>query len=132
MQNITSIEYLDFLRACSRGSADIRVNRKLAQRVMASKLMPKDYKVAFRLWTLIWLSMVPVAIVVGSLYSWWWTAVLVAMLTLAQVFTRSKTASMFIVDYAKEDELFYDIMVTLGVIRVRERDTGPAKRLIAI
>jgi hypothetical protein len=47
--------------------------------------------------------------------------VLIAMLLVAQSFTRSKSASMFIVDYAKEDELFYDIMVTLGVIRVSER-----------
>jgi hypothetical protein len=121
MQNITSIAYLDFLRASSRGSADIRVHRQLAARVMASRLMPNDYKLAFRLWTLIWLSMVPVALVIGSLYTWWWTPILAALLALAQSFTRSKTASMFIVDYAKEDELFYDIMVTLGVMRVGER-----------
>lgn len=132
MQNITSIGYLDFLRACSRGSADISVHRKLAQRVMASRLMPNDYKLAFRLWTLIWLSMVPVTLVVGSQYSWWWTPVLVAVLALAQTFTRAKTASMFIVDYAKEDELFYDIMVMLGVLRVSERGTQAARRLIAI
>jgi hypothetical protein len=88
---------------------------------MASRLMPNDYKLAFRLWTLIWLSLVPVALVIGSLYTWWWTPILAALLVLAQSFTRSKTASMFIVDYAKEDELFYDIMVTLGVMRVGER-----------
>jgi hypothetical protein len=88
---------------------------------MSTSLIPDDYKVAFRLWTWIWLSLVPVALVIGSTYSWWWTPVLMAMLVTAQSFSRSKTASMFIVDYAKEDELFYDIMVTLGVMRVSER-----------
>ena len=131
MQNLSSIGYLEFLRGCSRGSVEIRVHRQLAERVMASRLMPRDYKFAFRLWTLIWLSLVPVAVAVGLLYSWWWIPVLASLLALAQTFTRTRTASMFIVDYAKEDELFYDIMVTLGVMRVCDRDSGPSKRLIA-
>jgi hypothetical protein len=121
MQNITSIGYQDFLRATSRGAVHVSVHRQLAARVMSTSLIPNDYKVAFRLWTWIWLSLVPVTLVIGSLYSWWWMPVLIAMLLVAQSFTRSKSASMFIVDYAKEDELFYDIMVTLGVIRVSER-----------
>jgi predicted permease len=121
MQNISSIGYLDIQRASSRGSAQVSVHRQLAARVMSTSLIPDDYKVAFRLWTWIWLSLVPVALVIGSTYSWWWTPVLMAMLVTAQSFSRSKTASMFIVDYAKEDELFYDIMVTLGVMRVSER-----------
>jgi hypothetical protein len=121
MQNISSIGYLDFLCASSRGSAHVSVHRQLAVRVMSTSLIPDAYKVAFRLWTWIWLSLVPVALVIGSTYSWWWTPVLMAMLVTAQSFSRSKTASMFIVDYAREDELFYDIMVTLGVIRVSER-----------
>lgn len=132
MQNITSIGYLDFVRASSRGSADIRVHRQLAARVMASSLIPYDYKVAFRLWTWIWLSLIPVALLVGSLYSWWWTPALVLLLTLAQAITRSKTASMFIVDYAKEDELFYDIMVMLGVMQVSERERLPSNRMLAM
>jgi hypothetical protein len=120
MQNITSIAYLDFVRAASRGSADVRVHQPLAARVMATRLMPNDYKVAFRLWTWTWLSLVPVAMAIGNVYSWWWTPALVALLAIAQSFTRLKTAAAFVVDYAKEDELFYDIMLQLGVLRVSE------------
>jgi hypothetical protein len=120
MQNITSIAYPDFVRAASRGSADVRVHRPLAARVMATSLMPNDYKVAFRLWTWIWLSLVPVAMAIGSVTSWWWTPALIVLLAMAQSITRLKTAAVFVVDYAKEDELFYDIMVQLGVMRVSE------------
>lgn len=120
MQNISSIAYLDFVRAASCGAADIRVHKPLAARVMATSLIPNEYKVAFRLWTWIWLSLVPVAMAIGSVYSWWWTPVLVALLAIARSFTRLKTAAVFVVDYAREDELFYDIMVQLGVMRVSE------------
>jgi hypothetical protein len=87
---------------------------------MDTSLIPRDYRFAYRLWTWIWLSLVPVALAIGSLYSWWWTPALVALLVMAQAITRSRTATSFIVDYAREDELFYDIMVQLGVMRVSE------------
>ncbi|MEQ9560917.1 MAG: hypothetical protein RLN69_00240 [Woeseiaceae bacterium] len=121
MQNITSIGYQDFLRASSRGAAHVSVHKQLAARVMSTSLIPDDYRMAFRLWTWLWLSLVPVALVIGSAYSWWWTPMLIATLLVAQSITRSKTASKFVVDFAREDELFYDIMVTLGVLRVTER-----------
>ena len=103
------------------GSAEVSVHRQLASHVMDTSLMPRDYRLAYRLWTWIWLSLVPVALAIGSLYSWWWTPALVALLATAQAVTRSRTAKAFIVDYAREDELFYDIMVQLGVLRVSEK-----------
>ena len=121
MQNISSLAYADFLRASKDGSAEVSVHRQLASHVMDTSLMPRDYRVAYRLWTWIWLSLVPVALAIGSLYSWWWTPALVALLATAQAVTRSRTAKAFIVDYAREDELFYDIMVQLGVLRVSEK-----------
>ena len=126
MQNISSLAYADFVRASRAGSVDVEVHPQLASHVMDTSLMPKDYRFAYRLWTWIWLSLVPVALAIGSLYSWWWTPALVALLVMAQAITRSRTATSFIVDYAREDELFYDIMVQLGVMRVSEnpRRTG--------
>lgn len=121
MQNISSIGYLDFVKAPSTGAVDICVHQRLATHVMATSLIPNDYRLAYRLWTWIWLSLVPVALVVGSLYSWWWTPAIVLLLVIAQSLTSCKTASMFVVDYAREDELFYDIMVQLGVMRVSRR-----------
>ena len=120
MQNISSLAYADFLRASRAGSVDVSVHRQLASHVMDTSLMPKDYRLAYRLWTWIWLSLVPVALAIGSLYSWWLTPALVALLAVAQAITRARTATSFVVDYAREDELFYDIMVQLGVMRVSE------------
>ncbi len=125
MQNISSIGYLDFVKASRTGAVDISVHRRLAAHVMATSLIPNDYRLAYRLWTWIWLSLVPVALVIGSLYSWWWTPAIVLLLVVAQSKTSSKTASMFVIDYAKEDELFYDIVVQLGVMQVSERTREP-------
>jgi hypothetical protein len=120
MQNISSLAHAEFLKASNAGSVDVSVHRQLAAHVMDTSLMPKDYRLAYRMWTWIWLSLVPVALAIGSLYPWWWTPALVALLVMAQAITRSRTATSFIVDYAREDELFYDIMVQLGVMRVSE------------
>ena len=127
MQNLSSIAYPEFVRAVCAGSAKVWVNKHLASRVMASSLMPKDYRLAYRLWTWVWLSLVPVAMLVGGSYSWAWTPLIVAALCAAQLFTRSKTASTFVIDYSKEDELFYDIMVQLGVMRVSVRQDKKAR-----
>jgi hypothetical protein len=75
MQNISSLAYADFVMASRAGSVDVEVHPQLASHVMDTTLIPKDYRFAYRLWTWVWLSLVPVALAIGDLF-WWWTPAL--------------------------------------------------------
>ena len=119
MQNISSLEHEDFVRAAETGSAEIVVRTRLARRVMCTSLVPAAYKFAFRLWGWIWLSLLPAGLMAGHVYGWWWSVACGVVLLALSGQSRNRSAAAFVVEYAKESELFYDIMVQTGVMRVK-------------
>ena len=121
MQNISSLGHSQFVTAAQRGALAVTVHRKLAARVMRSSLIPDDYKMAFKLWSWIWISLLPAAAAIGYYYSWWLTPAVLCAIFAGYRQTANNSAAQYVFDYARESELFYDIMVQLGIMMVHPR-----------
>lgn len=119
MQNISSLKHSQFLTAADDRTLAVTVHPKLAATVMRTSLIPDDYRLAYKMWPWIWISLVPVAVAVGHLYSWWVTPVVLIVLLSGFLRTVNSSAARYVFDYAKESELFYDIMVQLGIMTVQ-------------
>ena len=111
------LKHSEYLRASDDGEIAVSIHPKLAQKVLKTSLMPKSYKTAQRFRALSWLAAMPAAFLIGYLYSWWFTPAILLTLGAGLFYTYDQTASRYVLDYANRSELFYDIMLELGIIR---------------
>lgn len=118
MKNISSVRHAQFLKAAQQGELDVSVHRKLAAKVMRTSLIPDNYRIAYRLWAWVWISMLPLSAVIGHYHSWWYTPLVLLALLFGYSQTVSNSAAKYVFDYARESELFYDIIVQLGIMTV--------------
>ena len=115
------MEHSEFVQSWNQGKLEIDVDRSKALQIAGSKKMPKRYQAAHMFWSWVWILSIPAAFAVMYFYTWWAGLLLLVFLTPALSSSSKKSAMQFMIDYSVENPEFYQLAVSEGVIRVRQK-----------
>lgn len=115
------MEHSEFVQAWNQGKLEIDVDRSKALQIAGSKMLPKRYQAAHMFWSWVWILSIPAAFAVMYFYTWWAGLLLLIFLTPALSSSTKKSAMQFMIDHSVENPEFYQLAVSEGVIRVRQK-----------
>jgi len=115
------MDYSEFVQGLNERKLQIDVDRSKALQIISSKMLPKRYQTAHKIWVWVAILSIPAAFAVSYFYTWWAGLFLLVFLTPVLFISTKKSAMQFIIDHAIENQEFYQFAVSEGVIRVRHK-----------
>ena len=111
------LEYQKFLELYKSGVIKVHVNKYDAKQLLTTDIMPKKYVYSDIVWSWIWLLSLPVGI---SLIIWVnrIIGVIICFLFFFIHNAQRQSAAQFVIEYAQEDESFYNFVVDQGIMEI--------------
>lgn len=113
--------HAEFVQLWNAGKLEVDVHRSKALQIAGSRILPRHYRVAYLLFSWVWILSIPVAFVVMFLYKWWLGLLILVFITPAISSSTKNSATRFMIDHALESSEFYRFAVEQGVIIIRRK-----------
>ncbi len=116
----------EFVEKYQQGLLKVHVNESAALKIANSRVLPKRYQAAHIFWCWIWLLTIPAGIYLIIWVNLWAG---IGVLILGPIIKKAvkRSASEFILDYALENERFYNAVVESKTLRIENVPSDPAE-----
>lgn len=117
------MEYWEYQELKSSNAIRMGVDDSTA--LVLIQQLPKRYYYAHSFWTWIWILSIPGAFVIGWLYSWWLTPLILFFVTPAIFNSTKKSCAQFVLEHAEENEDFYNYLNSKDLIKFIDPEGNP-------
>jgi len=113
------MNHSEFLEKYRKGLARAHINESDALQILNADIMPKRYFYAHTFWSWVWL----LSLIIGIPIAIWvnrWVGIVIFILGLVLPRAIKSSASGFVLEYALENEDFYNIVIESESLRVED------------
>lgn len=116
----------EFVEKYNKGLLKVHVNESDALKIANSKVLPKRFQAAHIFWCWIWLLTIPAGICLIIWVNLWAG---IGVLILGPIIKKAvkRSASEFVLEYALDNEEFYNIIVKSKTLRIENVPSDPAE-----
>lgn len=118
-RSVLHLSHEEFKRKWGAGQINVQVNRRLAMQVMATSVLPANYRCAHYFWMTVAFLNIPIGL--GLLFYKWWVGALTLFFTPIIFKSVRESAAQFMVDHALQDVAFYNTVEAAEVILISNK-----------
>jgi hypothetical protein len=112
------VDYQEYVRLRHEGKVCAGIENSVALKLI--DYLPKRYRVANTFWSWVWILSIPGFICVSIFWKWWVGLLLLFFVTPTISRSVKRSAAEFVLEYASNNELFFNHLVEKDLIVFKE------------